>query len=74
MRILVATTAGAALFGPLVPFAQALQASGHEVRVAAPASFGEAVGGAGLHLEPFDDASPDALGGIFARLPGLSMH
>ena len=73
MRILVATTAGAGHFGPLVPFAQALQASGHEVRVAAPASFREPVGGAGLHLEPLDDAPPDALGGIFARLPGLSM-
>jgi hypothetical protein len=57
----------------LVPFAQALQVSGHEVRVAAPASFGEAVGFADLHLEPFDDASLDSLGGVFARLPGLSM-
>jgi len=74
MRILVATTAGAGHFAPLVPFAGACAAAGHEVRVAAPASFSGAVGQAGLHHVPLADASPEALGAVFARIPGLTMR
>ncbi len=73
MRVLAATTGGAGHFAALVPFARALQASGHEVRVAAPASFAESVLAAGLREERLDDTSPAALGAVFARLPSLSM-
>ena len=71
--MLMATTGGAGHFAALVPFARALEASGHEVRVAAPASFAESVLAAGLREERLDDASPAALGAVFARLPSLSM-
>lgn len=73
MRVLVATTAGAGHFAVLAPFARAVQALGHEVRVAAPASFADSVAAAGLVFEPHDDISPAALGAVFARLPTLSM-
>lgn len=72
MRVLVATTAGAGHFGPLVPFASALREVGHELAVAAPASFAGAVARAGFEFLPFDDAPPDELGRIFGSLPGLS--
>ncbi len=73
MRVLTATTGGAGHYAALVPFARALEASGHEVRVAAPASFAESVRAGGLSEERLDDASPAALGAVFARLPSLSM-
>jgi UDP:flavonoid glycosyltransferase YjiC (YdhE family) len=72
MRVLVATTAGAGHFGPLVPFAAALQGAGHDVAVAAPASFAGAVARAGFDFLPFDDASSEELGRVFASLPALS--
>lgn len=72
MRVVVATTAGAGHFRPLVPFARALVAAGHEVVVAAPASFAATVEGAGFEHRPFADADPAALGAVFARLPSLS--
>lgn len=71
MRILFSTTAGAGHFGPMVPFARAAQQSGHDVAVAAPTSFATAVGRAGFEHRPFADADPEALGKVFARLPGL---
>ena len=74
MRILVATTAGAGHFAPLVPFARACARSGHQVRVAAPVSFGEAVRQAGLDHAPVDDAPPEALGEAMDRIPALSMR
>ncbi len=74
MRVLVATTAGAGHFAPLVPFARACVESGHEVRVAAPASFAGAVGQAGFVHAPLADASPAALGAAFARIPELTMQ
>ncbi len=75
MRALFATTAGEGHFGPMVPFARACAAAGHEVRVAAPASFARAVeragfGGARHLLVP--DAPPDEMGAIFGRLPHMS--
>jgi hypothetical protein len=72
MRVLVATTAGEGHFGPLVPFAQACVGAGHEVRVAAPASFAASVDRTGLTHLPVPDAPPDELGAIFGRLPRLS--
>jgi UDP:flavonoid glycosyltransferase YjiC (YdhE family) len=74
MRVLIATTAGSGHFAPLVPFAVALRAAGHTVRVAAPASFAEAVRRAGFDHAPLADAPMDEIGPVFARLPGLSME
>ncbi len=71
MRVLLATTAGAGHFGPMVPVARALLEAGHEVRVAAPASFAPVVARAGLAHEPFADAPPEELGAVFARAPLL---
>lgn len=72
MRVLFSTTAGAGHFGPMVPFAKACHDAGHEVKVAAPASFAGAVAGAGLDHAPFADVPPEVMGPIFGRLPELS--
>jgi UDP:flavonoid glycosyltransferase YjiC (YdhE family) len=73
MRVLLATTAGAGHFAPLVPFAHACAGAGHEVRVAAPESFAAAVVRAGLAHAPVDDAAPAAVAEVFARIPELTM-
>jgi hypothetical protein len=49
MRFLFCTAARPGHFGPMVPIARACLDSGHEVAVAAPVSFSEAVTRAGLH-------------------------
>ncbi len=74
MRVLVSTTAGAGHLAPLVPFARALVDAGHEVVVAAPASFASAVEKAGFTHHPFADAAEDELAAVFARLPHMSNH
>jgi hypothetical protein len=74
MRVLVSTTAGSGHFGPLVPFARACAAAGHEVVVAAPASFAAEVTDAGFRHRPFADAPPELMGQIFGRLPSLSFE
>jgi UDP:flavonoid glycosyltransferase YjiC (YdhE family) len=66
------TTGGAGHFGPLVPFAGACREAGHEVRVAAPASFARDVVGAGFEHVPFDDVDAEVMGAVFARLPSLA--
>ncbi|WP_076259283.1 glycosyltransferase [Intrasporangium flavum] len=71
MRVLFSTTAGAGHFGPLVPVARACAAAGHDVRVAAPASFAADVARAGLAHEPFDDVPGPLLEAVFRELPGL---
>jgi UDP:flavonoid glycosyltransferase YjiC (YdhE family) len=58
MRILFATTRGAGHLGPLVPFAHACVAAGHQVRVAAAPSVEHHVRRSGLPFEPVDE--PDA--------------
>ena len=68
MRVLVSTTAGSGHFGPLVPFARAFRAEGHDVLVAAPASFATQVAAAGFDHRPFDDAPPELLEAIFGRI------
>jgi UDP:flavonoid glycosyltransferase YjiC (YdhE family) len=55
----------------LVPFAQALIDAGHEVRVAAPASFAGTVQRAGLQHAPFDDVTPEKFGPVFASAENL---
>jgi len=72
MRVLFSTTAGAGHFGPLVPLARACRDAGHDVLVAAPASFASAVIAAGFDHAPFDDVPPEVMGAVFGRLPGLS--
>jgi hypothetical protein len=72
MRVLVSTTAGAGHFGPLRPFARALSDAGHDVLVAAPASFAAAVGRAGFDHHPLADSDPDELGKVFGGLAGAS--
>lgn len=72
MRVLVATTAGAGHLGPLVPFARALKGKGHQVVVAAPASFASAVEHVGFAHRPFPDGSAEEQGSVFAGLAGLT--
>jgi len=72
VRVLFSTTAGAGHFGPLVPVARACAAAGHEVRVAAPASFGGEVARAGLPHEAFDDVPGPLMEAVFRQLPGLA--
>ena len=55
MRILFATTRGAGHLGPLVPFAHACVAAGHEVRVAAAPSVEHHVRRSGLPFAPVDE-------------------
>jgi len=74
MRVLAATTAGAGHFAGLLPFARACARAGHEVRVAAPASFARTVESAGLLHEPLADADPTALGAVLGQIPELSMQ
>lgn len=70
--MLGATTANDGHFGPIVPFLRACAAAGHDVRVAAPASFAAAVAAAGFAHEPFADAPPELVGPIMARLPTVT--
>ena len=56
----------------MVPFAKACRDAGHEVKIAAPASFAEAVAATGLDHAAFADVPPGVLGPIFGRLPELS--
>ena len=72
MRVLFSTTAGSGHFGPLVPFATACRDAGHDVKVAAPASFAAAVAAAGLDHAPFADVPPEVMGAVYGRLPELS--
>jgi len=71
MRVLFATTANDGHFGPLIPFARACAAAGHEVRVAAPESYAAALDRAGFAHEPFADAPREQIGPIMASLPTL---
>jgi UDP:flavonoid glycosyltransferase YjiC (YdhE family) len=71
MRVLFATTANDGHWGPLVPFARACVEAGHEVRVAAPASYAGSLERAGFVHEPFADAPEELIGPVMARLPTL---
>ena len=72
MRVLCATTANDGHFGPLKPFARALAGAGHEVRVAAPASYAGAVAAAGFTHVPCADAPPELIGPVMDRLPTMA--
>jgi UDP:flavonoid glycosyltransferase YjiC (YdhE family) len=73
VRVLFATTANDGHFGPLLPFARACVSTGHEVRVAAPISFGEVLARAGLRHETFADAPPEVIGPVMASLPTMTL-
>lgn len=72
--MLFSTTANDGHFGPLLPFARACVASGHDVRVAAPVSYGAALARVGLTHDPFDDAPAELIGPIMARLPTMPVQ
>ena len=72
MRVLCATTANDGHFGPVLPFVRALEAAGHEVRIAAPVSYADALGRAGLRHEPFADVPPEVIGPVMGSLPSLT--
>src|SRR5687767_4011621 len=74
MRFLFATTANDGHWGPLLPFARACAAAGHEVRVSAPSSFAPALDRAGFTHEPFADAPPELIGPVMARLPTMEFE
>ncbi|HYO17706.1 MAG TPA: glycosyltransferase [Dermatophilaceae bacterium] len=74
MRVLCSTTAGDGHFGPLAVLAQECSAAGHEVQVAAPASFAGAVGRAGLRHVSFPDAPAEAMAAVFETLPAMSLE
>jgi hypothetical protein len=74
VRVLGATTANDGHFGPLLPFARACAEQGHEVRVAAPESYGAALARAGLAHEPFSDAPRELIDPIMARLPTMTVQ
>lgn len=71
VRVLFSTTAGAGHWGPMIPVARACVAVGHEVAVAAPASFAESVRDAGFAYRPFPDAPPEQMAAIFASVPSM---
>ena len=67
MRLLLATTANAGHFGPMVPFAEACRAAGHDVLVAAPVSFAAEVERAGFPHWPCPDVDPDERAAFMAK-------
>src|SRR4051794_7523104 len=69
VRVLMSSTANEGHFGPLLPLARAAVVAGHEVCVAAPASFAPAVQRTGLRHLPFADAPAELIGPVMARLP-----
>ena len=72
MRVLFSSTRGTGHLQPLLPYAHALRAHGHEVLVAAPAEVEPALRQAGLAFAPFDHPGDDLLGPIWARFARLS--
>ena len=52
----------------MIPFALAWRAAGHDIIVAAPASFREGVERAGFDFRPFADAAQDQLDAVFSSL------
>ena len=72
MRVLFSSTAGAGHFNPLVPFARACAAAGHEVLVASAPGLARAVEEAGFDYAPFDPPDEAELGQVWSQLPSLS--
>lgn len=68
MRVLFSSTRGTGHITPLLPFARALVAGGHEVMVAGPEELAEGLRTAGLTHAPFDHPGEAILAPIWARL------
>jgi len=68
MRVLLSSTRGAGHLQPLLPYARALRAHGHEVLVAGPADIAATLREAELAHAPFDHPGDDTLAPIWARL------
>jgi hypothetical protein len=74
VQVLLATTAGADHLDPLVTFGIACHRFGHDVVVAAPASFGATVQRAGFAHAPVADPAPAVLDAVTADIPGRPAH
>jgi UDP:flavonoid glycosyltransferase YjiC (YdhE family) len=73
MRVLFSSTRGAGHLQPLLPYAHALAAHGHEVKIAGPVDIAEPLSAAGLAHAPFDHPGDAALAPIWARFRGASL-
>ncbi|MEO5767671.1 MAG: glycosyltransferase [Polyangia bacterium] len=73
MRVLFSSTRGAGHLQPLLPYAHALKAHGHEVLVAGPVDIAETLRAAGLTHAPFAHPGDATLTPIWARLRGASL-
>jgi UDP:flavonoid glycosyltransferase YjiC (YdhE family) len=67
MRVLFSSTRGTGHLQPLLPYAHALRAHGHEVLVAAPAEVSETLRDAKLNHAPFGHPGDETLAPIWAR-------
>lgn len=74
MRVLFSSTANEGHFGPLVGLARACAAAGDDVRVAAPASYADAVQQRGLVHVPFADPLPEVVGPVMGRAATLGFE
>jgi UDP:flavonoid glycosyltransferase YjiC (YdhE family) len=72
MRVLITTTGSAGHFGPLVPFARAVEAAGGDVLVATRESTAPQVRAAGYAVAPFADSADPEREAIFDGLWDLS--
>ena len=72
MRVLFSSTRGAGHLQPLLPYARALAARGHEVAVAAPIELSETLRDAGFPHFVFDRPGEDVLEPIWARLNAVA--
>jgi UDP:flavonoid glycosyltransferase YjiC (YdhE family) len=71
MRVLFSTTAGTGHFGPLIPVAEVCVRAGHEVAVAAPAGFHEAVTRAGFTHLSVGEPPLERMRDVFRRVEEL---
>src|SRR5882724_1609266 len=67
MRVLFSSTRGAGHLQPLLPYARALMAHGHEVQFTGPVDVAETLRAAGFAYAPFDHPGDATLAPIWAR-------
>jgi hypothetical protein len=72
MGVLFSSTRGAGHLQPLLPYARALVARGHEVAVAAPIDLSETLRDAGFRHFVFDRPGDDVLEPIWGRLNAVA--
>jgi len=72
MRVLFSSTRGVGHLQPLLPYAHALEAHGHEVQIAGPAEIADTLRAAGLAHAPFAHPGDATLAPIWARFRGAS--